>query len=177
MKIGKTRVAVSDTNLSELDVRGIVNPANNMLWFGGGLSAEIRKYGGKSIENEALQKAPAGVGEAVVTGAGDLKARWIIHAVISDQNLITHEEIIRNAVKASLIKAGEIGSKSLAFPLFVTGTHDVEVHVIIHSMVDETMKYLLNENHSLEYVVFIDKAREIRDIFTATLIEKFTKHG
>jgi len=177
MKIGKTRIDVIDTKVSDLEIRGIVNPANNMLWFGGGISAEIRKSGGKSIEEEALKKAPAAVGEAVVAGAGGLKVRWIIHAVISDQNLISSEESIRSAVKACLVKAGEIKCNSLAFPLLVTGTHDVEMHVIVHIMVDETVNYLINENHSLEYVVFIDKDREIRDIFSSTLIEKFTKHG
>ncbi len=177
MKIGKTRIDTADSKLSDLDVRGIVNPANNMLWFGGGISAEIRKSGGKSLEEETLKKAPAAVGDAVVTGAGDLTARWIIHAVISDQGLVSNEEAIRSAVKACLVKAGEIGCKSLAFPLLVTGTHDVELHVIVRIMVDETVSYLINENHSLEHVIFIDKDSEIRVIFTSTLIEKFTKHG
>ena len=177
MKIGKTHIDVADAKLSDLDVSCIVNPANNMLWFGGGISAEIRKHGGKSIEEEALKKAPAAVGEAVVTGAGDLKARWIIHAVISNQDLVSSEDAIRSAVKACLVKSGEIGYKSIAFPLFVTGTHDVEMHVIVHIMVEETVNFLINKNHSFEHVVFIDKDRKIRDIFTSTLMEKFTKHG
>ena len=156
---------------------GIVKPANNMLVLGGGISSEIRKAGGESIEEEALKKAPGVIGEAVVTGAGNLKARWIIHAVIADQDLTASEESIRLATRSCLVKAEEIGCKSLAFPLLCTGTHDLEIHVVIHIMVDETVNYLVNENHSIENVVFFDKEKEIRKIFDKTLMEKFTKHG
>jgi len=176
MKIGKTRLEIVRVNIAELDVEGIVNPANNMLWMGGGISSEIRKAGGDSIETEALEKAPSDIGEAVVTGAGSLKARWIIHAVISNQNLSASEEAIRKAVTACLSKASKIGCKSLAFPVLALGTHDLEVHVIINITIDETVKYLVNEKHSLKYVVFVDRDESIREIFNTALLKKFTKH-
>lgn len=176
MKIGKTRLEVVGINISELDVEGIVNPANNMLWMGGGISSEIRKAGGDSIETEALKKAPSDIGEAIVTGAGNLKARWIIHAVISGQDLETSEETIRKAVTACLSKANEISCKSLAFPILTLGAHDLEVHVVTNIIVDETVRYLVNEKHSLKYVVFVDRDKDIREIFNRTLLEKFTKH-
>ena len=59
MKIGKTRIEVIGDSLSGLEVAGIINPANDMLWMGGGISAGIRKAGGDSIEKEAVGKAPA----------------------------------------------------------------------------------------------------------------------
>ncbi len=176
MKIGKTRLEVVDVDVAGLNVECIVNPANNMLWMGGGISSEIRKAGGESIEKEALKKAPSNIGEAVVTGAGKLKARWIIHAVICDQNLKTSENAIRKAVASCLSKAGEIGCKSLAFPVLTPGAHDLEIHVVANSIVDETVKYLINEKHSLESVVFTDKDEIIREIFSKALLEKFTKH-
>ena len=177
MRIGKTRLEIAGTNLADLDVECIVNPANNMLWMGGGISAEIRKSGGDSIEKEALSKAPSDIGEAVVTGAGKLKARWVFHAVISGQDLAASEETIRNAVKACFVKACEVGCSSLAIPMLITGAHDVEVHVDAYIIVDEVVNYLVNEKHSLEKVVFIEKDKNIRKIITETLMEKFTKHG
>ena len=176
MRIGKTRLEVVGVSIAELDVEAIVNPANNMLWMGGGISSEIRKAGGDSIETEALEKAPSDIGEAVITAAGNLNARWIIHAVISDQNLSTSEDAIRKAVTACLLKANEIGCKSLAFPVLALGTHDLEVHIVITMTVEETVKYLVNEKHSLEKVVFVDRDEGIREIFNRALIEKFTKH-
>jgi len=176
VKIGKTRLKVVGVNIAELDVEAIVNPANNMLWMGGGISSEIRKAGGDSIETEAMKKAPSDIGEAVITGAGKLNARLIIHAVISEQDLTTSEETIRKAVTACLSKANEIGCKSLAFPMLTLGAHDLEVHIVANITVDETVKYLVNEKHSLENVVFVDRDKGIREIFNMTLIEKFTKH-
>ena len=176
MKIGKTRLKVVGVNIAELDVEAIVNPANNMLWMGGGISSEIRKAGGDSIETEAMKKAPSDIGEAVVTGAGKLNARWIIHAVISEQNITTSEKAIRKAVTSCLSKANEIGCKSLAFPMLTLGAHDLEMHIVTNITVDETVKYLVNEKHSLENVVFVDRDKGIREIFNMTLLEKFTKH-
>ena len=176
MKIGKTRLEVVGVNIAKLDVEAIVNPANNMLWMGGGISSEIRKAGGDSIETEAMKKAPSDIGEAVVTGAGKLNARWIIHAVISEQDITTSEEAIRKAVTACLSKANEIGCKSLAFPVLALGAHDLEVHIVTNITVDETVKYLVNEKHSLENVVFVDRDENIREIFNRRLVEKFTKH-
>jgi len=177
MKIGKTRLEVTGKNIADLDVEGIVNPANNMLWMGGGVSTEIRRAGGDSIEKEALEKAPSDIGEVVITGAGTLKARWILHAVIAGQDLTASEESVRKAVTACLSKTHEIGCKSLAIPVLTTGIHDIEIHVVVRCIVDETVNYLVNEKHPLKYVIFVGNSEEIREILNATLLGKFTKHG
>ena len=177
MKIGKTLLEVAAGNITNLDVEGIVIPANNMLWMGGGVSTEIRRAGGDSIEKEALEQAPSNIGDVVITGAGTLKARWILHAVISGQDLIASEESIRKATAACLSKTKEIGCKSLAIPVLTTGIHDIEVHVDVRCIVDETVDYLVNEKHHLKYVVFVGNDEEIRKIFNSTLLEKFTKRG
>jgi len=177
MKIGKTRLSVDTVHLTKLDVQGIVNPANDMLWLGGGISAEIRRAGGDSIEKEALEKAPAAPGNTVATGAGTLPARWIFHAVIAGQDLTANVETVRKAVRASLEKAESVRCTTLAVPLLVTGTHDGEVHVIVRAIVEETVKYLIDRRHSFESIVFIDNDEETRHLFNDALIEKFTKHG
>ncbi len=177
MKIGKTRLEVTGENITDLDVEGIVNPANDMLWMGGGVSAEIRRAGGDSIEKEALEKAPSDIGEVVITDAGTLKARWILHAVISGQDLITSEDSIRKAVTACLSKTNEVGCKSLAIPVLTTGIHDIEVHIDIYCIVNEIVDYLVNEKHPLEYIAFVGSTEETRKILNSTLLEKFTKHG
>ena len=177
MKIGKTRLEVIYCGITKTDAEAVVNPANNMLWMGGGISSEIRKAGGKSIEKEALSKAPAEVGSAVVTSGGDMKARWIIHAVISGQDLTTNEQSIRSAVRACCIKANEINCKSVAIPLLNSATFDLEIHIAANIIVDETVNYLIKENNSLEHVVFVETDDKIKSIFKKALMEKFTKHG
>jgi O-acetyl-ADP-ribose deacetylase (regulator of RNase III) len=177
MKIGKTRIEVIGGPVKELNVDGIVNPANDMLWMGGGISAEIRKTGGDSVERDATVHAPAEIGTAVVTGAGNLNARWVFHAVISGQELKTTEESVRSAMRSCLEKAAEKGCRSIAVPVLATGIHDIEVHLDVSGMIDVAVDFLVNGNHPLEYVAFIGKDAQLRGIMNEMLLEKFTKHG
>lgn len=177
MKIGKTRLEVIDGKITDLDVEGIVNPANNMLWLGGGISSEILKKGGEIIEQEAMKKAPAVIGETTVTGAGNLRTRWIFHAVVSGQDLIVTEDAVRKASISCLKRAAEIGCESLAFPMLILGSHDPEIHKVAGIIVTETITYLLNENHSLEYCAFVGKDKGVVEIITHSLMERFTRRG
>ncbi|MFC1692873.1 macro domain-containing protein [Candidatus Latescibacterota bacterium] len=177
MKIGKTHIDVFYGDIAALNVEAVVNPANNMLWIGGGFSGIIRKNGGKSIETEALALAPADIGSAVVTGAGDLKARWVIHAVVSGQDLVVHEESIRKTMGACYSKANEIGCTSIALPMLNARTLDVEIHKAAHLMIEETINYLVNENKTLVSVVFVEYPEEMKDIFKTTLRGMFSHHG
>ena len=177
MKTGKTRLEVLTGDITKADTEAVVNPANNMLWTGGGISAAIRKAGGESIESEALSKAPAEIGSAVVTGGGALEARWVLHAVIFGQDLSTNEEFIRRAVRACYEKAGEIHCKSIAMPLLDSGAFDVEVHLAAHIIVDETVDYFIKENSSIERIVFVEHDEKTKDIFSNALYDKFSKHG
>jgi O-acetyl-ADP-ribose deacetylase (regulator of RNase III) len=89
--------------------------------MGGGVAGAIKRAGGQEIETEAVSKEPIAVGEAVVTGAGRLKAKYIIHAAVMGQDLTTDADKIRQTTRNSLIKADELGIKSLAFPALGTG--------------------------------------------------------
>ncbi|MCE5250630.1 macro domain-containing protein [bacterium] len=177
MKIGKAKLDVIAGDITRIPVEAIVNPANNMLWMGGGVSALIRKAGGESIETESLKKAPAPIGEAVETKAGALAARWIIHAVITGQDLVATESAIRKAMRASLVKADSLRCTSLVVPILTTEISHVEIHIIAYGMVEETVKFLIQDNKSLEYVAFADNDESVRKIINDKLLEMFTKHG
>ena len=120
-------VEVFHGDITCLDVDAIVNPANSYLLMGGGLAGVLKRKGGKKIEEEAIKKAPVPVGQAVLTGAGNLKARFIIHAPTMEKPA---EKIpVRNvelAVKAALNLANKYGLKSLAIPGLGSGVGGVE---------------------------------------------------
>lgn len=177
MKIGKARLEVVHGDITKIPVEAVVNPANDMLWMGGGVSAQIRKAGGKSIEDEALRHAPFKIGEAVVTGAGNLSARWVIHAVIAGQDLTVSESSIRSAVKASLVQAETSGCTSIAIPMLTTDTSHVEIHIAARLIIEETVEYLININKKLEYVVFVEEDETVKNIIEDVLVEIFTKHA
>jgi len=74
------RIVITVGDLTDQDVDAIVNAANNDLVLGGGVAGVIRRRGGPSIEDECTAHGPVRVGEAAITGGGQLKARHVIHA-------------------------------------------------------------------------------------------------
>lgn len=67
-------------DITWVDTEAIVNAANNQLWMGAGVAGAIKRAGGEEIEREAVAQGPIEVGESVVTAAGRLPHRYVIHA-------------------------------------------------------------------------------------------------
>ncbi len=121
LKIDDTEIFIIKGDITELEVDTIVNAANNHFWMGGGVAGSIKRKGGTGIEKEATSQGPKSLGEVIVTGAGRLKANYIIHAAVMGQDLVTDEDKIRNATYNTLIKADGLNVNSIAFPAFGTG--------------------------------------------------------
>ena len=96
-------------DLTELAVDAIVNAANVHLVLGGGVAGAIRSKGGPSIQQECDRIGGTTVGQAVVTGAGNLKARYVIHAVGPSYGEGNEDEKLRDATLNSLKRATEKG--------------------------------------------------------------------
>lgn len=116
-----TSLRVVQADIAMLDVDAVVNAANDHLWMGAGVAGALKRAGGDEIEREAMAKGPIAVGEAVVTGAGRLRARHVIHAAVMGQDLRTSAEAIARATTSALARAEEIGARSVALPAFGTG--------------------------------------------------------
>src|SRR5438132_13703695 len=107
-------IEVLDTDITRLEVDAIANAANTRLLHGGGVAGAISRAGGPAIQSESDQKAPIGLGEAVETGAGELPARWVIHAATMELGGPTSADIIRRATASTLRRADELGATSPA---------------------------------------------------------------
>jgi len=105
--------------------------------MGSGVAGALKRVGGNEIEAEALNRGPVSTGEAVVTGAGKLKARYVIHAAVMGQDLQTDAAKIRQATKNSLLRADELGIKSLAFPALSTGVGGFPIAECARIMINE----------------------------------------
>ena len=116
-----TRIEVVQGDISAQEVDAIVNAANNHLWMGSGVAGAIVRRGGREIEADAMRQGPIPVGQAVVTGAGHLPAKHVIHAAVMGQDLHTDADKIRSATTMALRKAEEMKLKSVAFPALGTG--------------------------------------------------------
>jgi O-acetyl-ADP-ribose deacetylase (regulator of RNase III) len=134
-------IEVYKEDITQLELDALVNAANNRLWMGGGVAGALKQAGGKEIEAEAVKKGPIPVGEAVVTGAGKLKARYIIHAAVMGQDLQTDTEKIRLATSNSLLRADELGIKSIAFPALGIGVGDFSLNECARIMIGEVRLY------------------------------------
>ncbi len=121
MRLGKIEVKLVEGDLTEQDVDAIVNAANNHLKMGGGVAGAIRRKGGAEIQKECDEIGPIEIGGAAVTGAGKLKARYVIHAATMGMDFRTNSEIIRAATRSTLKQAAKLGIKSLAFPALGCG--------------------------------------------------------
>lgn len=115
------RLEVLQADVTKLEVDAIANAANTQLLHGGGVAGTISRAGGPAVQKESYDKAPIGLGEAVETSAGDMPARWVIHAATMEMDFRTSGEIIEQATLSTLAKAEELGCKSLALVAFGTG--------------------------------------------------------
>lgn len=148
------KIEVQQGDITQLELDALVNAANNRLWMGGGVAGALKKAGGKEIEAEAVKKGPIPVGEAVVTGAGKLKAKYIIHAAVMGPDLKTDAKKIREATKNSLLSGDELGIKSIAFPALGTGVGGFPLNECARIMIDEVRQYSARKT-GLEKVVFV----------------------
>lgn len=134
------RLIIKLGDLLEESSEALVCPANSFGYMRGGLAQAIRIAGGDSIEEDARKKAPINLGDAVLTSAGKLKAKFIIHSpTMSLPMSFTTKDNVRKAVKAALNCALNHGVSSIAMPAMGTGTGwlpyqdaaDVEIDQII----------------------------------------------
>jgi O-acetyl-ADP-ribose deacetylase (regulator of RNase III) len=121
-RIGPTdRLKLVEGDITELDVSAVVNPANSALQLGSGVAGAIRARGGPAIQAECDRIGRCPVGGAVVTGAGDLKARHVIHAVGPLGSEAQADEKLASACRAALERAAELKIDSIAIPAISTG--------------------------------------------------------
>ena len=116
-----TQIELWNGDICDLEVDAIVNAANITLWMATGVGGALKRAGGDSIEFAAVRQAPAPLGGAVVTPAGILAARYVIHAVSLDRDRRTSAATIESAVRSAMACAGELGVSSIAFPALGSG--------------------------------------------------------
>jgi O-acetyl-ADP-ribose deacetylase len=115
------KLEVIEADVTKLEVDAIANAANTQLKHGGGVAGAISRAGGPEVQRESDERAPIGLGEAAETTAGDMPARWVIHAATMELGGPTSAEIIERATRSTLAKAEELGCRSLALVAFGTG--------------------------------------------------------
>jgi O-acetyl-ADP-ribose deacetylase (regulator of RNase III) len=163
-----TSIEVLDTDITALEVDAIANAANTQLLHGGGVAGAISRAGGPGIQEESDKQAPIGLGEAVETTAGELPARWVIHAATMELGGPTSEAIIRKATASTLELADNLGARSLALVAFGTGVGGFPISEAARIEVGEVRRHL-EAGTGLERIVFAVRGAAALEAFEQAL--------
>ncbi|WP_227764240.1 O-acetyl-ADP-ribose deacetylase [Zhaonella formicivorans] len=170
------RVEVIKGDITKIKVDAIVNAANNSLLGGGGVDGAIHAAGGKAILEECMKirekQGGCKTGEAVITTAGNLPAKYVIHTVgpVWSGGQSGEEDLLRNSYRNSLRLAVEHGVESIAFPNISTGVYMFPKELAAKIAIDEVLKFL-EKDSSIQKVLFVcyneDNYRLYREICTS----------
>jgi O-acetyl-ADP-ribose deacetylase (regulator of RNase III) len=147
-------------DITESDCEAIVNAANNELKLGSGVAGAIRRKGGPSIQEECDRIGPIGVGEAALTGGGNLKAKYVIHAASMGFSHPTTAQSLKSSTEASLRICTEKKIESVAFPALGTGVSGFPVAVCAKIMLTATRKHLKENDYPkrIQFVLWDDES-------------------
>src|SRR5215470_1221556 len=164
----KSSVTLQQGDITDADVDALVNAANTDLQLGAGVAGAIRRKGGPTIQQECYVIGPVPLGEAAITGGGQLKARYVIHAASMHLGGLTSEESLRAATINSLKRAAEKQLTSLAFPAIGTGVAGFPLTHCAQVMLEEVRIHLSGPT-SLQRVLFVLFDDPALQVFQQTL--------
>ncbi|HEY4198817.1 MAG TPA: O-acetyl-ADP-ribose deacetylase [Mucilaginibacter sp.] len=154
------RIQLVQGDITKLKVDAIVNAANSSLLGGGGVDGAIHRAGGKAILEECIKirdkQGGCKVGEAVITTAGDMPAKYVIHTVgpVWSESKSGAYALLESAYLNSLELAVENKIKTIAFPNISTGIYhfpkDKAAEIAIR-----TVKGFLSEDQQIDKVIFV----------------------
>jgi O-acetyl-ADP-ribose deacetylase len=150
------RIALVQGDITSIRVDAIVNAANSGLAGGGGVDGAIHRAGGPAILEACKRLGGCETGDAKATTAGDLPARWVIHAVgpVWQGGGEGEDGLLASAHRRSLEVAAELGARTVAFPAISTGVYRFPVDRAARIALGTTEETL--ERHpEIERVTFV----------------------
>jgi len=159
-------IIVVQGDITEIDCEAIVNPANSLLIMGGGVAGAIKRKGGYEIEEEAIKHAPCPVGKAIMTRAGKLPARYVIHAPTMERPAMrTNKEKVIKAIIAGLEVAEKNHVNCIAFPGMGTGVGGLSIEKAKEAFIEAFNEFFQKRQPS--YIKKIMLVAFTRDLFNA----------
>ncbi len=157
----KTKIEILKGDITKVTVDAIVNAANTSLLGGGGVDGAIHRAGGREILDDCrkiiARQGGCKIGEAVITTAGNLNAKYVIHTVGPVWNGGQKNEKLKlaNCYKSSLQLAVENDCKSIAFPCISTGVYKYPTNDAARVAVDTVLEFVSSNSDKIEKVIFV----------------------
>jgi len=165
----REHIVIQQGDITDMAVDAIVNAANNDLLLGAGVAGAIARRGGESIQRECNEIGSIPVGFAAITGAGNLKASYVIHAASMGLGGVrTSAKTLQTSTAHALRLAAERKLKTIAFPAVGTGVSGFPMEQCAGIMLGEAAGHLGNET-SLETIYFVLFDESSRAVFAAAL--------
>lgn len=153
------RIKLIKGDITKLDVDAVVNAANSSLRGGGGVDGAIHRAAGPKLHEDCmriiLKQGTCDPGESVITSAGNMPSRYVIHTVgpVWHGGGQDEEQILRQAYVNSLELASDFGLKTIAFPNISTGIYGFPKDKAAETAIDAVNNYL-QVNESIQQVTF-----------------------
>ena len=159
--IGNIKIKLVQGDITKETTDAVVNAANTGLRGGGGVDGAIHRAGGPAILQECIEKYPHGceTGEARITTAGLMKAKFVIHTPgpIWRGGVENEESLLRNSYRNSILIASEYKVKTISFPSISTGVYGFPIEkasqIAINTVIEESKGTTVEEVH---FVLFSD---------------------
>jgi len=164
-RVDSTTISLVRGDITREETDAIVNAANTTLSGGSGVDGAIHSTGGPQIMAECRRIGSCPTGDAVITSAGRLKAKRVIHTVGPVYKDGAHDEarMLRSAYRRSLAVALDNGLKSISFPSISTGAYGYPVEEASKIAVSSVIEFV-KENKGLDlvrFVLFSDRDLEV----------------
>ena len=154
-KINNRTLRLVQGDITERNVDAIVNAANSNLQHGGGVAGAIVRKGGQIIQQESNKISYVSVGSSVVTGAGELPCKIVIHTVGPRMGEGEEDNKLKNAINSALMTAIQQGNRSISIPAISAGIFGFPKDRCAEILMGESRKVLTSDQQfSLEMVEF-----------------------
>ena len=157
------RIVLCEGDITAQEVDAVVNAANSDLVLGAGVAGSIREQGGPTIQAECDAHGPVEVGGAAITGAGDLPAKFVIHAASMPPGGQADEESVRASMRASLRLAEEKGCEAIAVPAIGAGIAGFPLQRCGEILLEEARSHLAGDSglEEIRFVLFGEPAYRV----------------
>ena len=164
-------IDIFEGDITSFEADVIVNAANSQLSGGGGVDGAIHRVGGPTIETELykikaqISSCPAG--QAVLTKAGNLPAKWVVHAVgpVYQDGKHGERELLASCYRVALDLAAQKNARTVAFPAISAGAYGYPLEEAAQVAVETVAAELADARDEMERVTFVLFDRETYDAF------------
>jgi O-acetyl-ADP-ribose deacetylase (regulator of RNase III) len=176
LEINDCRIELIRGDITDQAVDAIVNAANAALAGGGGVDGAIHRCGGSAIMRETGEKYPDGcpTGSAVASGAGNLKAKFVFHAVGPRWKGGTANEpaLLQSAYQTCLVLAVKHDCRTMAFPSISTGIYGYPIQQAAPLAIQTVLDFLRDKPDTLRLVRFCLFSDADFEVYSSALMKE-----